>query len=317
MLQRLAQQLPDIVRLHETASGVSARFTSNSAKYGIRSHHPLTATEHLAITEALLAPVRADATHPNRTWPAAAVRDYGARAAALHAALGGALPRLLNKRPDFVALCHRTGLLEAIYAAWPKGVPTGRTAADAHYLDTEGVAPQSHREWLAWLHWAAVNRGRTDWADALAETVRLPWRTAWSRWRPYGVFGKHPGTSGIVDYVELGLSDDVPVVTTQRELPLPAGGRFGGTRRRAVSGTGMASDGRHRARRPVRRRYLPRFRRRGRPRGGPYGRHPAARFPAPGGPAPSAAAQRPGCGAGRRRSLGAGWERRRLRCGHP
>ncbi|MFE2643662.1 hypothetical protein ACFXDO_13965 [Streptomyces nigra] len=43
--------------------------------------------------------------------------------------------------------------------------------------------------------------------------MRLPWRTAWSRWRPYGVFGMHPGTSGVVDYVELGLSDDVSVVT--------------------------------------------------------------------------------------------------------
>ncbi|MGV9235105.1 hypothetical protein [Streptomyces nigra] len=52
--------------------------------------------------------------------------------------------------------------------------------------------------------------------------MRLPWRTAWSRWRPYGVFGMHPGTSGAGEYVELGLSDEVPVVTTRRELPLPA-----------------------------------------------------------------------------------------------
>jgi hypothetical protein len=158
------------VRVHEAASGVSARFTSSSLKHGIRSHHPLTGTEHLAITEALLA------------------------------ALGGALPRLLGERPDLVALCDRTGLLEAISAAWTEGVPTGGTAAAAHYLDVEGVAPQSHGEWLAWLHWAAVNRDRTDWANALAETVRLPWRTAWSRWRPYGGFGSPSGTSGAVDY---------------------------------------------------------------------------------------------------------------------
>ncbi|KUL72894.1 MULTISPECIES: ATP-binding protein [unclassified Streptomyces] len=223
-LQRLAQQLPDTVLIHETAPGVSARFISNSHKYDIRAHHPLTATEQLAITESLLgASVRADPSHPDQAEATSAVRAYRARAAALHAALGGALPRLLDERPDFVALCDRTGLLEAISAAWPKGVPTGGAAADARYLDAEGVAPQSHREWLAWLHWAAVNRGRTDWANALAETVRLPWRTAWSRWRPYGVFGKHPGTSGAVDYVELGLSDGgVPVVTTQRELPVPA-----------------------------------------------------------------------------------------------
>ncbi|MGW4087424.1 ATP-binding protein [Streptomyces sp. NPDC004822] len=213
-LRRLAERLPDTVHLHETATGAGVRFTSRSLKYDIRSHNPLTATEHLAIAEALLTSARAEETTP--------VRAYGVRAAALHAALGGALPRLLDERPDFVALCDRTGLLEALSVAWPKGVPTGGTATDAHYLDVEGVAPRSHREWLAWLHWAAVNRGRTDWANALAETVRLPWRTAWSRWRPYGVFGKHPGTSGAVDYVELGLSDDVPVVTTQRELPLPA-----------------------------------------------------------------------------------------------
>ena len=67
-LQRLAEQLPATVHLHETATGAGVRFTSRSLKYDIRSHNPLTATEHLAIAEALLTSARAP-RRPRRSVP--------------------------------------------------------------------------------------------------------------------------------------------------------------------------------------------------------------------------------------------------------
>ncbi|MBT2413089.1 hypothetical protein J7I94_21425 [Streptomyces sp. ISL-12] len=44
------------------------------------------------------------------------------------------------------------------------------------------------------------------WADQLESLspVPLPWRTAWSRWHPYGVLGRRPGLPGPVQGVEAG-----------------------------------------------------------------------------------------------------------------
>ncbi|OEJ42956.1 hypothetical protein AR457_01380 [Streptomyces agglomeratus] len=222
-LLRTAQRIPDVLVVQDTPAGNSARFTSDALKEEIRSRGPLAPAEHIAITAALFDRATTPTASALSVGPPEQIREYAARAAAVHAALGGALPRLLAEEAAFVAHCDRTALLEGIALAWPDGVPMGGTAADAHYLDAEGVAPQSQAEWLAWLHWAAVNRGRTEWADELAGSAgRMPWRTTWSKWRPYGIFGPHPGASGPVDYVELGRIQDIPVVTTQRELPLPA-----------------------------------------------------------------------------------------------
>ncbi|MGW7195621.1 SUKH-4 family immunity protein [Streptomyces chryseus] len=223
-LRQMANRIPDVLNVQVETAGLSARFASDALKQQIRSHAPLDRAEHLAVTDALCAAIVTPAASPvSLGGPPGQITDYAARAAAVHAALGGALPRLLDEHAAFVAHCDRTALLEGIALAWRDGVPMGGTAADAHYLDMEGVAPRSQGEWLAWLHWAAVNRGRTEWADALAGSgVRMPWRTAWSKWRPYGIFGTRPETSGPVDYVELGFTRATLVVTTQRELPMPA-----------------------------------------------------------------------------------------------
>ncbi|MBO0514549.1 SUKH-4 family immunity protein [Streptomyces beijiangensis] len=121
-----------------------------------------------------------------------------------------------------VAHSERKALLQGIALAWPEGIPAGGTASDAHYLDLEGVAPESQGEWLAWLHWAAMHRGRREWADRLAGCgVALPWRTRWSRWRPYGsveASGGTGGTGGPIDYVELGTVDGDPAVAGQHEM---------------------------------------------------------------------------------------------------
>ncbi len=114
----------------------------------------------------------------------------------MHAALAGTLPQLLAD-PETVAHVGREALLQGLALAWPDGVPLGGVAADAHYLEEEGVEPDSQGEWLAWLHWAAVNRGQRDWAHRLLESgVSVPWHTTWSRRRPYGAFGPYPGQTG-------------------------------------------------------------------------------------------------------------------------
>ncbi|MGY5131372.1 hypothetical protein ACWGJW_02965 [Streptomyces nigrescens] len=124
---------------------------------------------------------------------------YAAQALPVHAALGGCLEELLGNG-ETLARTERYGLLQGLAAAWPAGVPQGTVAMDIHYLETQRVDPVSTGEWVSWLHWAAVNRGRRDVADGLANAgIDLPWQTLCSHQRPYGVFGPVEGEVGRVD----------------------------------------------------------------------------------------------------------------------
>ncbi|MFD5395587.1 SUKH-4 family immunity protein [Streptomyces sp. NPDC127097] len=141
---------------------------------------------------------------------------YAARTLPVHAALGGSLEELLGNG-ELLARTERYGLLQGIAAAWPAGVPQGTVAMDIHYLETQRVDPESSGEWLSWLHWAAVNRGRRELADGLANAgIEMPWKTLWSRQRPYGVFGPMDGEVGRVDQVRVERRDNVPVAVMRR-----------------------------------------------------------------------------------------------------
>ncbi|MFJ3290182.1 SUKH-4 family immunity protein [Streptomyces sp. NPDC086669] len=121
----------------------------------------------------------------------------------MHAALAGTLPRLLADG-RLLAQFSAGPLREALVIAHPDGVPYGSVAAMLHYLEVQGVTPASQGEWVAWLHNAALNSGRTELADGLlAAGVPLPWRTTWTHWRPAGIFGRVRDDAGRVD--ELGV----------------------------------------------------------------------------------------------------------------
>lgn len=186
-LRRVAEQIPEVLTTDERSDGPAyVAFRSASIKQRIRLQSPLVNSEQLRITDALLAAATAHDAGP--------VKAYAARSLPLHAAWAGVLPDLMDNRVSLVAHSERGALLQGMALAWPDGVPMGRIAADVHYLQEEGVAPASHGEWLAWLHWAASNRGRRDWADQLATSgAQLPWRTVWAKWRPYGLLGSYPG----------------------------------------------------------------------------------------------------------------------------
>lgn len=214
VLRRTVQQLPDALHLEEDDGGTPiVRLASDTLKYLLRRAEPITAAEQLAITDALLSETSRTAAGTADTR----IAGYAGRALAIHAALSGTLPRLIDEQPVLAAIADRVSLQQAIKLAWPDGPPVGGVAADAHYLDGDGVTPDSQSEWLAWLHWAAVNRGRRDWADGLESASRVPlaWRTAWSKWRPYGVLGARPDLPRRTCGVDFGTYAGTPVVASE------------------------------------------------------------------------------------------------------
>lgn len=202
-LRHIVQQLPDVLHLDADDTGAQiVRLASDALRHLLRRANPITAAEQQAITDALLS----EASRTAGRMADVRIAAYTRRALAIHAALSGALPRLLDEQPALAANADRVSLQQAIRLAWPGGPPPGGAAADAHYLDRDGVTPDSQSEWLAWLHWAAVNRGRHDWADQLesAAPVPLAWRTTWSKWRPYCVMGPLHGLPGPTRGIDIG-----------------------------------------------------------------------------------------------------------------
>ncbi|MGW1958232.1 SUKH-4 family immunity protein [Streptomyces sp. NPDC001920] len=213
-LHRIVEQQPDALRFAVGSGGTPmVRLASDALRHLLRKTQPVTAAEQLAITDALLS----EASRCAQGTSDMEIAAYTGRALAIHAALSGTLPRLIEEQPVLAALADHVSLQQAIKLAWPSGPPVGGVAADAHYLDRDGITPDSQGEWLAWLHWAAVNRGRRDWADRLesASPVPLAWRTGWSKWRPYGVLGPRPDLPGPVDGVDIGTCGGIPVVASE------------------------------------------------------------------------------------------------------
>ncbi|GAA2662135.1 ATP-binding protein [Streptomyces lunalinharesii] len=214
-LSALAGRLPEIVAQHaaDASDSEAVGFCTDGLKHLARRARPLTPDQQQALTTALH-------TALTDRPPSDEVRAYAAEALAVHAALADALPALLDTARA-LAHCTRYSLLQALPLHFTEGVPQHGVAADIHYLETDGIAPEGQGEWLAWLHWAATNRGATAWAAALADAgVPLSWRTAWSHHRPYGVLGPVPGETGKVDYLYPGVLDGAGAVAGQRLLPV-------------------------------------------------------------------------------------------------
>ncbi|MGR6973100.1 SUKH-4 family immunity protein [Streptomyces cynarae] len=213
-LRDIVQQLPSALHLEMADEETPVvRLASHALKCLLRRAAPIAEAEQLAITDALLSEVSTTSADTADVR----ITTYASRALAIHAALSGMLPRLIEEQPVLAAVADRVSLQQAIKLAWPGGPPVGGIAADAHYLEGDGVTPDSHSEWLAWLHWAAVNRGRRDWAEQLesASPAPLAWRTAWSKWRPYGVLGALADLPGPTRGVDIGTYAGVPVVASE------------------------------------------------------------------------------------------------------
>ncbi|WP_437084245.1 SUKH-4 family immunity protein [Streptomyces sp. enrichment culture] len=140
--------------------------------------------------------------------------DYRARALPAHAAAAGRFEELLSL-PRAVAACHRGALIEALPVAFPDGVPAGTFAADLHYLDSLGLAPSSHAEWISVLHLVALSQGRTERARVLAESAGvLPWRAVWTNWRAPGCLTRQGPHIPAVARVSVDTSTDPGTVTS-------------------------------------------------------------------------------------------------------
>ncbi|MBL1093572.1 MULTISPECIES: SUKH-4 family immunity protein [Streptomyces] len=209
-LQSLIAQYREHLSVHPGTEGDEANaecvaFTSQATRWAARAAASLSASDHQRLFRLLASPDR----------PSVLTR-YAAQTAPLHAAHGGIIEELLSNG-EMLAGVERDGLLQGIAAAWPNGVPQGALATDIHYLETQRVDPVSHGEWVSWLHWAAVNRGQQDVAEGLVRAnAGMPWRTLWSRQRPYGVFGPVEGEVGRVDQVRVQHRSGAPVAVMRR-----------------------------------------------------------------------------------------------------
>jgi hypothetical protein len=128
--------------------------------------------------------------HPMGWSRSGPMGSYAANGLAMHAAQAGTFEELL-RRGGPLANIPQTALLDAAYFAFEGNIPGNSAAADAVYLWLYGVVPPGQPEWASWLHLMSTTRGDGDFASAVAESgVRLPWKAAWTRWRPPG--GYHP-----------------------------------------------------------------------------------------------------------------------------
>ncbi|MGP4002252.1 SUKH-4 family immunity protein [Streptomyces sp. 8N706] len=205
-LRTLVNQYPGLLTVAIDADGAeSVGITSDAMRSLIRKTYGVSAEKQKHIARHFSS---------GATLPLSA--SYGFQAVPLHAALGGTLEELLADGESLAGV-GRYALLQGIEAAWPDGVPQDGLAGDMHYLEEQRVDPVSHGEWISWLHWAALNRGLQEVADGLVRAgSRMPWRTVWSRWRPYGVFGSIEGELGRVDQVRVQRRGPEPVAVMRR-----------------------------------------------------------------------------------------------------
>jgi hypothetical protein len=213
-LLSFAEQQSDVLVVNEGRSSVA--FRSEALLRAWRRRQPWDSVAQSRAVEALVS-VTADG-RPGLWSQQGPVGAYAAHALPLHAALAGALPRLLDDG-RLLAQCSAAALREALAIALPDGVPYASVAAMLHYLEVQGISPSSQGEWVAWLHHAALSAGRAELAEQLlASGVALPWRTTWTHWRPPGVFGQIQAEAGRVDELGVAVGESGLTVVTARDM---------------------------------------------------------------------------------------------------
>ncbi|MGW5612075.1 SUKH-4 family immunity protein [Streptomyces sp. NPDC003753] len=206
-LLRIARDNPEALTVLEDAAGhPGVGFRRPFTGHFRRQQGDARPEQQDRITESLITHIRE--SNPGRPWTEAGeVGEYAAKTLPVHAALAGSLEQTLSQG-WILANCEASSVLEALGTAYPEGVPHGSIAADIRSLEAQGIQPAGQGEWVSWLHHAALSSGRTELARQLVDSgVALPWRTAWSRWRPSGVFGVYDGEVGRVDEIALAVDE--------------------------------------------------------------------------------------------------------------
>ncbi|MGW6955551.1 SUKH-4 family immunity protein [Streptomyces chartreusis] len=219
-LTGLPERLPTLLSMSIDAGGrVKVGFRAEAVRHRIRE---LRQVDHQAIFTALVDSL-SGTTGPWRK--AGPVGVYTTRVLGLHAIHSGMLDNVLGDG-RVLANLEATGLLQALAVRWPRGVPQGGIAIDAHYLERLGLASAPHDEWVAWLHHCALSRGEEGLAGALEREAggRMPWRTIWSNCRPYGMFGRFGksdnGAPGYPADGELPAGDIAAQASESRSWPV-------------------------------------------------------------------------------------------------
>ncbi|UNO41902.1 ATP-binding protein [Streptomyces sp. MST-110588] len=217
-LVALAAGFPDLIRIRRDEQGIErVGFRRDGLRDLVRARRPAAPDSQARITEFLWE--RTVGRYPQEQWrDRGAVEEYAAFALPLHAAQAGRFGDLMNSA-SFVANVDRNSLLTGLALAYPDGVPHGSRASAIHYMEADGIEPSGHDEWVSWLHWSELNRGEVDFAEQLLRCGGpVPWKTVWSRWRPYGIFGPAPSDAACADELVVGSVAGTPVVASRVEI---------------------------------------------------------------------------------------------------
>ncbi|MFD5428723.1 SUKH-4 family immunity protein [Streptomyces sp. NPDC127084] len=124
--------------------------------------------------------------HPDGWAASGALGWYAAHGLAMHAVQAEQFEALLTDG-EVVANLPWAVLVDAAHCAYDGSLPGSNPAADAVFLQMYGVTPPSQGEWASWLHLMALSRGDTELCHGLENSsVRMPWKTRWTHWRPPG-----------------------------------------------------------------------------------------------------------------------------------
>ncbi|MFI6767877.1 SUKH-4 family immunity protein [Streptomyces sp. NPDC050355] len=219
-LRHVVSALPHLLTSWSDDAGTErVGFHRDGVRQLLRTDTPLSEVEQVRIVEALLDQSLRRNDIPEAWREQGPVTEYASRALPLHCAAAGVLADL-SQDPRFLANVDRHALLTGLSIAYPAGIPAGLPASDAHYLEAAGVEPTTHEEWLSWLHWASLNRGAIEFAEALSRAAgALPWLTCWSRWRPFTLFGPSPQHDAAkAEELVVGIANGVDVVASQLEI---------------------------------------------------------------------------------------------------
>ncbi|MCB5912028.1 SUKH-4 family immunity protein [Streptomyces pinistramenti] len=198
---------PDVLRTKEIQGSTYMSFTNRDVHRTARAEFPLSATEQRTLTLSLI-----------DEWLRSSTREeahYWSQAAPVHAALSDVLTHYLEVS-RFLANVEAYALCQGLHFAYPDGVPAESMAADIHYLEEQGLRDSTHGEWVAFLHHAALCRGKLTFAEDLRRAAgTLPWTTQWARWRLPGTC--KPGRPREVEEIRAASAGNGPTVEQWNE----------------------------------------------------------------------------------------------------
>lgn len=186
-LRRIADRFPDLL----TVENDQVSFTDESIPEEVRRRTSEEVSDRVnRHMSRWLRDIAPQLRHPEGWAHSGPVGAYAADGLAMHAVQAGDFNELLSDG-EVLANLPQSALMDAAHCAYDGSLFGSNPAADAVFLQLNGVMPITQGEWASWLHLMATARGNAELSTGIENSgVQLPWRPLWTRWCPPG--GYHP-----------------------------------------------------------------------------------------------------------------------------